>query len=149
MPETQRRVRRGVELFQQGRAPEMVMAGGTAPRGDIEAEVMRDFAVALGVPEAAIRIETKSRNTIENARFTKDLWTASHDREHRPEILLVTSPAHLERARGLFECAGFVVHAVAAEPPPGFRDRNFARMYELMAALYYSFIDECAAARGE
>lgn len=113
MPETERRVRRGVELFQRGHAPVLLMTGGPAPGGDIEAEVMRAYAVELGVPEEAIRIETKSENTIENAHFSKRILSGEEDGEDSPHVVLVTSPSHLGRAQALFECAGFDVDPAA------------------------------------
>ncbi len=124
------------------------MTGGPAPRGDVEAEVMRDLAVDLGVPADAIRIETKSRNTIENARFTKQLLSAEASPGRRSQVILVTSPYHLGRARRLFECAGFEVRPAAAAAPPSLRHRIGFTAYEVMAAVYYAFIDECAQARG-
>lgn len=149
MPETERRVRRGVEAYNDGLAPLVVMTGGPAPRGDIEAEVMQALAVELGVPESAIRVETKSRNTIENARFTKQLLSEETDAAARPEVILVTSPYHLERARRLFDCAGFHVGPAAAAAPSSVLHRIGFTAYEVMVAVYYLFIDECAQARGE
>jgi uncharacterized SAM-binding protein YcdF (DUF218 family) len=147
MPETNRRVERGVELYQRGHAPILLMTGGPAPRGAIESEVMRSLAVELGVPEDAIRIETKSRNTIENARFTKQLLSEQGEATHRPKIILVTSPYHLGRARRLFDCAGFEVRPAASEAPPSILHRIGSTAYEIMAAVYYVFIDECARSR--
>ena len=146
MPETERRLRRGVEIFKRGHAPLMVMTGGPAPRGDIEAEVMRDFAIELGVPAEAIMVETQSRNTIENARLTKQLISAEGAGERIPRVILVTSPSHLERARRLFDCAGFDVVPAASAPPREILHRFGFAAYEAMAACYYAFIDECARA---
>lgn len=149
MPETERRVQRGVEVYNDGLAPLVVMTGGRAPRGDIEAEVMKNFAVELGVPEDAIRIETESRNTIENARFTKQLLSGDGGAERRPRVILVTSPYHLGRAEHLFDCAGFDVEPAAAAAPPSFLRRIGFRVYEVMVSVYYVFIDQCGRARGE
>lgn len=149
MPETERRVQRGVEVYNDGLAPLVVMTGGRAPRGDIEAEVMKNFAVELGVPEDAIRLETESRNTIENARFTKQLLSGDGGAERRPQVILVTSPYHLGRAEHLFDCAGFDVEPTAAAAPPNFLRRIGFRVYEVMVSVYYGFIDQCGRARGE
>jgi uncharacterized SAM-binding protein YcdF (DUF218 family) len=60
---------------------------------------------AMGVPADRIQIETRSRNTYENAVFTRDLV--------RPKPgdrwLLVTSAAHMPRSVGIFRHAGFDV----------------------------------------
>jgi len=50
MSETRRRVEAGVALYDAGLATELLMTGGPAPHDRIEAEVMRDLAIELGVP---------------------------------------------------------------------------------------------------
>jgi uncharacterized SAM-binding protein YcdF (DUF218 family) len=62
---------------------------------------------ALGVDPARIELEKRSRNTDENARFTRDLVHP----EASQVWLLVTSAYHMPRAMGLFRKAGFNVMA--------------------------------------
>ncbi|MGH7048893.1 MAG: YdcF family protein, partial [Stellaceae bacterium] len=70
-----RRVTRGIEVFRQGVAPVLVLSGGGA--GSVpESEVMRTLARDAGVPEAALLVEPRSRNTFENARETAQLLHA-------------------------------------------------------------------------
>ena len=68
-----------------------------------------DFAVQLfdllGVPAARIVLENRSRNTIENATFTKELVQPKPGERW----LLVTSAAHMPRSIGAFRKAGFAV----------------------------------------
>ncbi|MEW6543786.1 MAG: YdcF family protein [Nitrospirota bacterium] len=89
-------------LFTQGLAPKVLFAGGDASiigEGAEEAVVMKDLAVRLGVPEQAILVETRSRNTYENAAQARlALGDAS--------VLLVTSASHMPRALGLFRKQG-------------------------------------------
>lgn len=144
MPETRRRVEAGVELFKAGLAEEMVMAGGPAPHDRVEAEVMRDLAVELGVPAHAIRMERRSRDTIENARNTVALLCGGMQPCY-PSVIVVSSPYHLRRARYLFECAGARVQTAASEDPGGSYGRRFA-MSERMVAFAYGFVDECREA---
>jgi len=72
-----------------------------------EARDGKRLLIALGVDAARIDIEDRSRNTDENARFSRDLL--------KPEAsqvwLLVTSAYHMPRAMGLFRKAGFNVVA--------------------------------------
>src|SRR5688500_7244877 len=68
-PETRRRVERGVALFRRGLAPILIVTGGRAPDGSIEADVMARYARSLGVPEDAIRREPRARDTAENAGY--------------------------------------------------------------------------------
>jgi uncharacterized SAM-binding protein YcdF (DUF218 family) len=108
-----RRVARGVELFQRGAAPLLVLSGGGG--GAVpEAEVMRRIARAAGVPEAALIVEPRSRNTRENARETARLLAACG----RSSVLLVSDRTHLPRAALLFRRAGLTVVGRAASSPP-------------------------------
>ncbi len=97
----------GVDLFQQGYAPALVLTGGDARvfgTGPQEAVEMKQWAVRLGVPESATMIETEARNTYENATGTKRLLGPA-------SILLVSSASHLPRAVPVFTKQGFRVTA--------------------------------------
>ena len=61
----------------------------------------------LGIPRERIMLEDRSRNTVENAVFSKAL---AHPRPGE-RWLLVTSAHHLPRAIGVFRKAGFPVEA--------------------------------------
>jgi uncharacterized SAM-binding protein YcdF (DUF218 family) len=68
-----------------------------------------DYAIAvfesLGVPKARLTMERRSRNTTENAEFSRAI-AAPKDGER---WLLVTSAYHMPRSVGLFRKAGFAV----------------------------------------
>jgi uncharacterized SAM-binding protein YcdF (DUF218 family) len=59
----------------------------------------------LGVPSSAVVIETNSRNTHENAVFTKPILAAHGWKS----ALLVTSAMHMPRALGVFAKVGIAV----------------------------------------
>jgi uncharacterized SAM-binding protein YcdF (DUF218 family) len=101
----------GVDLYQQGYAPTLVLTGGDGRifgTGPKEAVEMRRWAVRLGVPESATKIETEARNTYENATGTKRLLGPA-------SILLVTSASHLPRAVPVFAKQGFLVTPVPCD----------------------------------
>ncbi len=95
-------------LYHQGVAPRLLLTGGyiswmdarQAPANDM-AEILR----MLDVPEDALWYETESRNTYENALFTKKILEAKNIQR----IVLVTSAMHMPRAVRLFEKQGFDV----------------------------------------
>jgi uncharacterized SAM-binding protein YcdF (DUF218 family) len=95
----------GVNLYQQGYAPTLVLTGGdgqifgTGPREAVE---MKRWAIRLGVPESATKIDAEARNTYENATGTKLLLGPA-------SILLVSSASHLPRAVPVFTKQGFRV----------------------------------------
>ncbi|MCB1468012.1 MAG: YdcF family protein [Rhizobiaceae bacterium] len=86
----------------------IVISGGTGSM-IVEAEADADTAVrffgALGIPRDRLLLENRSRNTFENAVFTKDLVQPKTGETW----LLVTSAFHMPRSVGLFEKAGFEV----------------------------------------
>lgn len=146
-PELRRRVETGVRLWREGRAPLLVMTGGLAPSGHVEAEVMRELAVSLGVPREAIRVEGRSQDTIENAGFTLALLCG--DRATcEPHLLVVSSPFHLPRAEELFACAGARV-ALAPTPLPDDEPEYVERFVrsEGFVRFAYAFVDPCARVR--
>jgi len=61
-----------IRLFRAGAAPLLLLSGGgTGPTP--EAEIIRRMALACGVPQAALPVESGSRDTVENAWETTRL----------------------------------------------------------------------------
>ena len=73
--------------------------------GRDEADEVHRFWLSLGVPGSRMAFENRSRNTFENAIYTRDLASPKPG-----EVwLLVTSAAHMPRSTGIFRHAGFPV----------------------------------------
>jgi uncharacterized SAM-binding protein YcdF (DUF218 family) len=89
--------------------------GNLDVRINSEAEDMRMFMSALGVPNEVMVLEGRSRNTRQNAQFTADIL--------RPmginKIVLVTSALHMRRAVASFEKEGFTVIPAATDHEAG------------------------------
>lgn len=94
-------------LFHEGRAGTIVATGAHHQQPPGEAVVTRRLLLAAGVPDSAILLEEKSRNTHGNLLFARGLLPDA-DR-----VLVVTEPFHLARALRLARIVGF------AEPLPG------------------------------
>jgi uncharacterized SAM-binding protein YcdF (DUF218 family) len=94
------RVWHAARLYHAGKAPLIVLSGGSDPAvGEMsEAEAMQLFLRDLGVPDSAMLLETRSRNTRENVRYSAQLL----DARKMHHILLVTSALHMDRAMGQF-----------------------------------------------
>lgn len=101
-PELQARVETGVELFQESETDRIVCSGGSAnEKIDItEAEVMKEYAVSLGVDPTAVVRENNSIDTIGNAFYTRLLLDGL---DTDPVIDIATSCYHVDRARLAFE----------------------------------------------
>lgn len=96
--ETDLRVKEGVKLFHDNWAPLIIMSGAARDAGESNAEAMQRLAVEMGVPASQILVEKEARNTLDNAKFTRELL-AEHDIN---SIILVTSPYHQRRASVTF-----------------------------------------------
>ncbi len=91
----------GARIIYSGGNASLVLAGG------IEADYAADLFASLGIPRGRIETERASRNTIENAEFSKALAKPKPGERW----LLVTSAFHMPRAIGVFRRVGFAVEA--------------------------------------
>ena len=107
------RVWHAARLFHAGKAPLLVLSGGSDRRTNTmsEAQAMGVFLADLGVPESALLMETESRTTAENAAFSGRLLQQRGVRR----VLLVTSALHMGRALPHFQGQGLEVVAVAID----------------------------------
>jgi uncharacterized SAM-binding protein YcdF (DUF218 family) len=100
----------GVELFQLGKAPLLVFTGAPhswQPDSRLEGDVLKRYAIAMGIPGDKILTTGRVLNTAEEAAAVSALL---HARQVNPaHVLLVTSAYHMPRAQALFERAGLVV----------------------------------------
>jgi uncharacterized SAM-binding protein YcdF (DUF218 family) len=102
------RMTSGVELARRYPDARVVYTGGSAgfpQEGPAEAISARELWLSLGVPAECMMFEAKSRNTFENAVFTRDLVKPKAGETW----LLVTSAWHMPRSVGIFRRAGFPV----------------------------------------
>jgi uncharacterized SAM-binding protein YcdF (DUF218 family) len=105
-----RRVATGAALVREDPRLRVVVSGGRAWGGVVEADAMAEGLRRAGVPEDRIERERRSRSTRQNARFVRALVEARR-------IALVTCDWHLPRAVALFEEHGFEVEGVPAPSP--------------------------------
>jgi uncharacterized SAM-binding protein YcdF (DUF218 family) len=97
-----------VDLAKRYPEAKLVYSGGAGlimEEQKSEAEHAKPLLLTLGVPEARLILETKSRDTHENALFTRELVKPAPG-----EVwILVTSAAHMPRAMGTFRKLGWTV----------------------------------------
>ncbi len=104
------RLTTGVALARRFPKARLIFTGGAAdlaPNAPSEAIGVRELWLSLGIPENRMTFEGKSRNTWENAIYTRALIDPKPDQAW----LLVTSAWHMPRAMGIFRRAGFNVIA--------------------------------------
>ena len=98
------------ELVRRYPEAHVVFSGGSGRLiydGATEAEFAVRLFESFGIAKSRIILESKSRDTDENARFTRGLIQPKPGERW----LLVTSAHHMPRAIGVFRAAGFPVEA--------------------------------------
>ena len=139
----------GVELFMAGKAPLLVFTGGKMPwqAGDeTEGQVLKRYAQLMQVPGDKILVTQQAENTEQEALGAKRLLDPNHK-----NIILVTSAFHMQRAKQLFERAGFAVFPYPVNirvegdaltvmsflPDPRALYATHSALHEVMGRLYY------------
>lgn len=101
----------GLQLKEENKASHILISSGN---GNLQASSFKEAAWAKGVlrafnlPDSSILIEQESRNTFENATFSKQLL---RQKGLPPPYLLVTSAWHMRRAQYIFKKEG--LHVIA------------------------------------
>ena len=108
LDEAAERIIAAVELYHRYPTVRIVFSGGNAAfGGPPESEFAIRFLEKLDIPRDRIELESRSRNTRENAVNTMQLVRPKPGERW----LLITSAYHMPRAIGLFRQAGFPVEA--------------------------------------
>ena len=104
---------KGINLFFKKAAPLIIMSGfGSDYDGYISGSIlMKRFAIDCGIPPEKIIIESESRNTRENALYTKQLLNSINAQK----VILITSAFHMPRAYGVFKKIGVDVMPVSTD----------------------------------
>jgi uncharacterized SAM-binding protein YcdF (DUF218 family) len=111
------RVSEGVREYERGVAPRLILSGGAAHNGFVEAQVMARIAEAQGIPASAIFQETQAEDTIQNACYSVRIMQAHGWKSAE----VVSSASHLPRAGLIFsrlpvEWRTHAAPALTAEP---------------------------------
>lgn len=98
----------GVELARRFPDAKLIYTGGTAgllanPDPGLPSRMVREFWLRMGVPERQIALEARSRNTAENAVFSKAMIQPVEGQTW----VLVTSAWHMPRAMETFRRNGW------------------------------------------
>jgi len=114
-PDSLANLTEGVRLHRNLPGSKLLLSGGAVFGSPPEAEVLSEAARELGVDPRAVRLETASKDTEDQARAVRDI--AGGDK-----CVLVTSTCHMPRAMALFKKAG--VNVIAAPAGPCSRQRE-------------------------
>ncbi|MDZ7876652.1 MAG: YdcF family protein [Saprospiraceae bacterium] len=116
-----------VVLYKKGLVKKLLISGGDGKllrNKTSEALRATPFLLSMGVRESDILLESNSRNTHENALFSKQLLESQGIKTRK--ILLITSAYHMPRSIGCFRRVGlqvtpFPAHFIAEQPSWAFK----------------------------
>jgi uncharacterized SAM-binding protein YcdF (DUF218 family) len=98
-------------LYKKGHIKKIIASGGQNGMFNednfMEADFVAQNLMDLGIPEEDIWIENQSKNTIENALFSKKI--IDRNGGLKTKAVLITSAFHIPRAKLTFEQAGIMV----------------------------------------
>lgn len=116
----------GVRLQKTGQVSHLLVSGGNGllmPSAYREADWVREQFREMQVPDSCLLSESKSRNTIENAMFSKEIL---QQHKLKGPYLLVTSAFHMRRSMMIFKKRGLDVIAY----PCNFSSRRFSVSFD-------------------
>lgn len=102
------RLRRGVELFDAGAAPKLLMSGDHGRTDYNEVGAMKQYAMDSGIPSADIFMDHAGFSTYESMYRAKHIFEAD-------KIIIVTQKYHLHRALHIAQSLGIEAYGVAAD----------------------------------
>ena len=94
-------------LYHQGIIKKIIVSGGKGTLSQdepAESFFLHTQFIANGIKDSDIIIESRSRNTFENAVYSKRITDSLH---LQPPFILVTSALHMKRSASVFKKAGF------------------------------------------
>lgn len=102
------RLRMGVELYDLGAAPKLLMTGDHGREGYDEVDAMKTFAVDAGIPSENVFMDHAGFSTYESMYRARDIFQAK-------KIIIVTQKYHLYRAVYVAEQLGLEAYGVASD----------------------------------
>lgn len=102
------RLARGVEVFQAGAAPKLLMSGDHGTVSYDEVNAMKRYAIEQGVPSEDVFMDHAGFSTYETIYRAKEIFQAK-------KIVIVTQEYHLYRAIYIAEQLGMEAYGVNAD----------------------------------
>ena len=115
-------------MYENKRITKILISGGSGSLVEeiLEADVLQKFLIEIGIPQKDILCENNSRNTYENALFTKKLL---ENKFRKGNYLLITSASHMRRSRACFEKLGLDIDIYPVDHSSGPRKFVFDHIF--------------------
>ena len=119
-----------IELYNQGKAPKIIMSGDHSDQYYNEVKVMKKYAINKGLPSSDIFMDHAGLSTYESLYRAKNLFQAKR-------IIIVTQKYHLYRALYIANSLG--IEAVGVPSNPRSYSGQILRDIREIAARYKDF----------
>ena len=104
----QDRLRRGIELYDLGAAPKLLMSGDHGRVEYDEVAAMKQYAIDAGIPSENVFMDHAGFSTYESIYRAKEIFQAK-------KVLIVTQEYHLYRALHIANRLGLEVYGVSSD----------------------------------
>ena len=102
------RLQRGVEVYQLGASPKLLMSGDHGQNDYDEVNVMKQYALEAGISETDIFMDHAGFSTYETVYRAKEIFEAD-------KVIIITQEYHLYRALYIAEQLGLEAYGVSAD----------------------------------
>ena len=108
-PMLQDRLDEAIKLYEEGKAPKIIMSGDNGQEGYDEVNVMKDYAIEKGIPSEDIFMAHAGFSTYESIYRAKEIFQVK-------KAIIVTQKYHLYRALYIANKLDLDVIGVGADP---------------------------------
>ena len=121
------RLVRGVELYELGAAPKLLMSGDHGRENYDEVNTMKAYAIEEGVPSSDVFMDHAGFSTYESMYRAKEVFAAD-------KIIIVSQEYHLYRALYIADKLGLEAYGVAADGD-NYSGQTYRELREMLARV--------------
>ena len=119
------RLEKGIELYEAGTAPKLLMSGDHGRKDYDEVNLMKSYAMEKGVPSEDIFMDHAGFSTYDSMYRARDIFCAE-------KVIVVSQEYHLYRALYLAEKLGLEAYGVPAQDV-NYRGQAYREFREMLA----------------
>ncbi len=121
------RLQEGIRLYQRGISNRLLMSGDHGRSEYDEVNVMKQFAMAEGIPSSDIFMDHAGFSTYESMYRARDIFEAD-------KVVIVTQGYHLYRALYIADRLGIEAYGVASDPRV-YAGQDYRELREILARV--------------
>ncbi|MCX7955233.1 MAG: YdcF family protein [Bacteroidales bacterium] len=123
------RVMQAIKFIMKGKSEFLIYSGGSGTLSESfgkESIILKNYLIDIGMPNEKIIIESESRNTYENAKYSAKIIKSI---KQNAKVLLITSAFHMRRALACFKKQNIVCDYYPADRKSGERKFLFDHLF--------------------